>query len=319
MIDPHKFRLQIFVTIRAWERCAVRASFWVPTQSGQPETGEPEGARTTSGLWRAGNTTSARALLTPRTDAPVQHGSTQGVQSERHRRGCEARGRNRRSLPGARDARPGAPTRRFLEHGPARVTCLCSFGAARIAARRRRGGAGDPAHAPSLFQRPRRPGRASRFSSIAPRLLLRLVRPRPHPPESAAPASETSCRFLTLPMRPFAPAAPQSCKRTRLKKFFSPGRACCAECLKVRDPPASAAFARARARAEARHAARHRRHPIRRVSATGPVAHSDVRFRRQSGDATFFPRSRRRRALPIRSPLPSPFRALPLASLTTHV
>ena len=65
MIDPrqswHKFRLQIFVTIRAWERCAVRASFWVPTQSGQPETGEPEGARTTSGLWRAGNTTSARA------------------------------------------------------------------------------------------------------------------------------------------------------------------------------------------------------------------------------------------------------------------
>ena len=29
----------------------------------------------------------------------------------------------------------------------------------------------------------------------------------------------------------------QSCKRSRLKKFFSPGRACCSDCLKVRRPP----------------------------------------------------------------------------------
>ena len=29
----------------------------------------------------------------------------------------------------------------------------------------------------------------------------------------------------------------QSCKRSRLKKFFSPGRACCSDCLRVRRPP----------------------------------------------------------------------------------
>ena len=296
----------------------MRASFWVPTQSGQPETGEPEGARTTSGLWRAGNTTSARALLTPRTDAPVQHGSTQGVQSERHRRGCEARGRNRRSLPGARDARPGAPTERFGAR-PCPVTCLCSFGAARIAARRRRGGAGDPAHAPSLFQRPRRPGRASRFSSIAPRLLLRLARPRPHPPESAATASETSCRFLTLPSSPFAPAAPQSCKRTRLKKFFSPGRACCAECLKVRDPPASAAFARARARKSAARRARGTPHSARLRYRSGGAfgcAISPPEWKTPPFSGALARRRPRFRSDP---PLPSPFRALPLASPPTHV
>ena len=77
---------------------------------------------------------------------------------------------------------------------------------------------------------------------------------------------------------------------------------------------------RARARAEARHAARHRRHPT--FGASPLPVRSRIRmcdFAARVGDATFFPRSRRRRALPIRSPLPSPFRALPLASLTTHV
>ena len=223
-------------------------ALWVPTQSGQPETGEPEGARTTSACGEQATPLQRARLLTPRTDAPAQHGSTQGVQSERHRRGCEARGRNRRSLPGARDARLGAPTRRFWSTAlPGSRASVPSEPRGRGASPPRRRGRSP--HAPSLFQRPRRPGRASRFSSIAPRLLLRLVRPRPHPPESAATASETSCRFLTLPMRPFAPAAPQSCADPT-QEILLPGRACCAgECLKVRDPPASAAlFARARAR-----------------------------------------------------------------------
>jgi hypothetical protein len=48
--------------------------------------------------------------------------------------------------------------------------------------------------------------------------LLKLPYPRAEPPSRSAPS---------------LPPTRQSCKRTRLKTFFSPGRACCAECLKV--------------------------------------------------------------------------------------
>ena len=42
---------------------------------------------------------------------------------------------------------------------------------------------------------------------------------------------------LTPPFpRPY-PIQTQSCKRSRLKRFFSPGRACCSDCLKVRARP----------------------------------------------------------------------------------
>ena len=58
-----------------------------------------------------------------------------------------------------------------------------------------------------------------------------------------APVIELNARTQIRRPRPDAPLPrpypiqTQSCKRSRLKRFFSPGRACCSDCLKVRARP----------------------------------------------------------------------------------
>lgn len=93
--------------------------------------------------------------------------------------------------------------------------------------------------------RARRRGRLARSPAPAPR-------PTPTSPRAGEPRAFSDSKATNPPVRSCArfPRLPtQSCKRTRLKKFFSPGRACCAECLKVR-PEARPAGRPPRSRAE---------------------------------------------------------------------
>ena len=54
---------------------------------------------------------------------------------------------------------------------------------------------------------------------------------------NSTPEHRSEDPALTPPLpRPY-PIQTQSCKRSRLKRFFSPGRACCSDCLKVRARP----------------------------------------------------------------------------------
>ena len=177
----------------------MRASFWVPTQSGQPETGEPEGARTTSGLWRAGNTTSARASP----DAAHRRSCSTWVDARSSVRAPPSRMRSPRTKPSLTAWCARRPTRRAhpkifgARPCPGHVPLFLRSREGRGASPPR--GAGIPARALAL-PAPRRPGRASRFSSIAPRLLLRLVRPRPHPPNRRQPRLKLRVAFSRCPL-----------------------------------------------------------------------------------------------------------------------
>lgn len=70
---------------------------------------------------------------------------------------------------------------------------------------------------------PRAVGGTARISSVGEELPEATRSPRFQPALDARSPSLIPCT--------------QSCKRSRLKKFFSPGRACCSDCLKVRRPP----------------------------------------------------------------------------------
>ena len=91
----------------------------------------------------------------------------------------------------------------------------------------------------------------ARAPARSPRAVARARAP-PHPssPRAGEPRAFSASKApLPSAHRPIPRLPTQSCKRTRLKKFFSPGRACCAECLKVR-PEARPAGRPPRSRAE---------------------------------------------------------------------
>ena len=158
----------------------------------------PEGARTTSGLSEETNAISSAAdqhhFQRARLLAAHRRPCSTWVDARRSARAPLSRMLSPRTKPSVTAWCARRPTRRahpkmIYLGGRARVTflrCVRSREGRGASPPRRRGGSRPRALAIRLF---RRPGRASRFSSIAPRLLPpTCTRPRldPHPPESAA-------------------------------------------------------------------------------------------------------------------------------------